>query len=124
MLWYFTLVFLVLPLFFFFFKYALFLENGKEVECAIFLRGTLTEEESWNSFKMLSFPPLFFLQQFLGLCYFCVIAEKVAELFVGCGFEVLSNEYVHRTTENKKEGLCVPRIFVQARLRKPMGMST
>ena len=29
-------------------------------------------------------------------------------------------QYVHRDTVNKKEGLCVPRIFVQAKFIKPV----
>ena len=36
------------------------------------------------------------------------------------GFEVASSEYVHRQTVNKKEGLEVPRIFVQGKFVKPM----
>jgi hypothetical protein len=35
------------------------------------------------------------------------------------GFDVLECQYVHRRTVNKKEGLCVPRIFVQARFQRP-----
>ena len=46
-------------------------------------------------------------------------AEKLAELFRSAGFEVVSNEYVYRETVNRKEGLCVPRIFVQAKFRRP-----
>lgn len=35
------------------------------------------------------------------------------------GFEVLVNMYIHRRTVNKKEGIDVPRIFVQCKARKP-----
>ena len=35
------------------------------------------------------------------------------------GFEIVSNEYVLRETVNKKEGLCVPRVFVQGKFVKP-----
>uniref|UniRef100_A0A1E1X4C2 tRNA N(3)-methylcytidine methyltransferase n=1 Tax=Amblyomma aureolatum TaxID=187763 RepID=A0A1E1X4C2_9ACAR len=47
-------------------------------------------------------------------------SEQVLEkLFTGAGYEVVSNEYVCRETVNKKEGICVPRIFVQGKFRKP-----
>ena len=36
------------------------------------------------------------------------------------GFEVASSEYIHRQTVNKKEGLEVPRIFVQGKFVKPV----
>ena len=42
------------------------------------------------------------------------------ELFTGAGFVVESNEYIKRETENKKEGLSVPRIFIQAKFTKPL----
>jgi methyltransferase-like protein 6 len=35
------------------------------------------------------------------------------------GFEIISNVYIHRRTVNKKEGLDVPRIFVQGKFQKP-----
>jgi len=35
-----------------------------------------------------------------------------------CGFEVVENRYVHRRTVNKKEGVDVPRIFVQGKFKK------
>ena len=38
-----------------------------------------------------------------------------------CGFEVSRSEYIHRQTVNKKEGLEVPRIFVQGKYVKPTG---
>ena len=37
------------------------------------------------------------------------------------GFEVSSSEYINRQTVNKKEGLEVPRIFVQGKFAKPVG---
>ena len=37
------------------------------------------------------------------------------------GFEVARSEYIHRQTVNKKEGLEVPRIFVQGKYVKPYG---
>lgn len=45
--------------------------------------------------------------------------EYLEELFVGAGYEVVSNEYVCRETVNKKEDICVPRIFVQGKFKKP-----
>lgn len=48
------------------------------------------------------------------------LLNKMAE---SVGFEVISCEYVLRKTVNKKEGVCVPRVFVQAKFVKP-GEST
>ncbi|KAH3835358.1 tRNA N(3)-methylcytidine methyltransferase METTL6-like [Dreissena polymorpha] len=48
--------------------------------------------------------------------YFTI--EKLTSLASEAGFSVNTCEYVHRKTVNKKEGLCVPRIFVQAKFVK------
>ncbi|XP_071803016.1 tRNA N(3)-cytidine methyltransferase METTL6-like [Asterias amurensis] len=45
--------------------------------------------------------------------------EMLSKLFSEAGFEVCQNEYVLRETVNKKEGLCVPRVFVQGKYSKP-----
>ncbi|TSK16115.1 Methyltransferase-like protein 6 [Bagarius yarrelli] len=45
--------------------------------------------------------------------------EYLANLFQQAGFHTLVNEYVLRETVNKKEGLCVPRVFLQSKYRKP-----
>ncbi|XP_063308357.1 tRNA N(3)-methylcytidine methyltransferase METTL6 isoform X2 [Pelobates fuscus] len=45
--------------------------------------------------------------------------EYLLQLFTEAGYEEVLNEYVFRETVNKKEGLCVPRIFVQSKFRKP-----
>lgn len=47
--------------------------------------------------------------------------EKVLELAERCGFDRSQSqcEYVQRETVNKKEDLCVPRIFVQGKFLKP-----
>lgn len=45
--------------------------------------------------------------------------EFLAKLFVDAGYEEVVNEYVFRETVNKKEGLCVPRVFLQSKFRKP-----
>ncbi|KAM4600561.1 tRNA N(3)-cytidine methyltransferase METTL6 [Polymixia lowei] len=45
--------------------------------------------------------------------------ELLAELFEGAGFHSVANDYVLRETVNKKEGLCVPRVFLQSKFTKP-----
>ncbi|XP_052002166.1 tRNA N(3)-methylcytidine methyltransferase METTL6-like [Xyrauchen texanus] len=45
--------------------------------------------------------------------------EYLASLFHQAGFDALVNEYVLRETVNKKDGLCVPRVFLQSKFRKP-----
>ena len=47
------------------------------------------------------------------------ISELLRKLFEDTGFIVTSNDYISRQTVNKKEGLCVPRVFVQAKFTKP-----
>lgn len=47
--------------------------------------------------------------------------DEVGDLFRGEGFEVMVNSYIHRRTVNPKEGIDVPRIFVQSKFRKPCG---
>ncbi|KAL1486081.1 hypothetical protein MTO96_031536 [Rhipicephalus appendiculatus] len=49
--------------------------------------------------------------------------QHLERLFLDAGYEVVSNEYVCRETVNKKEGICVPRIFVQGKFRKPRSKS-
>ncbi|XP_029308267.1 tRNA N(3)-cytidine methyltransferase METTL6 [Cottoperca gobio] len=46
--------------------------------------------------------------------------EFLAELFVDTGLQPVSNDYVLRETVNKKEGLCVPRVFLQSKFTKPI----
>ena len=48
-----------------------------------------------------------------------VFADYLGKLFVGCGYEIVENEYVKRRTVNRKEGIDVPRVFVQAKFIKP-----
>ncbi|XP_032092653.1 tRNA N(3)-methylcytidine methyltransferase METTL6 isoform X1 [Thamnophis elegans] len=45
--------------------------------------------------------------------------EFLAELFLSVGYEEIVNEYVFRETLNKKENICVPRVFLQSKFRKP-----
>lgn len=44
--------------------------------------------------------------------------EETQEMFEKVGFTVVTNEYIHRRTINLKEGVDVPRIFVQGKFRK------
>ncbi|XP_020791988.2 tRNA N(3)-methylcytidine methyltransferase METTL6 [Boleophthalmus pectinirostris] len=44
--------------------------------------------------------------------------EFLAELFESAGFQSITNDYVLRETINKKEGLCVPRVFLQSKFTK------
>lgn len=46
--------------------------------------------------------------------------EKLVELVLEAGFEVLESKYVHRETVNRKESVCVPRVFVQGKFAKPL----
>uniref|UniRef100_A0A2I2ZJN5 Methyltransferase 6, tRNA N3-cytidine n=1 Tax=Gorilla gorilla gorilla TaxID=9595 RepID=A0A2I2ZJN5_GORGO len=45
--------------------------------------------------------------------------DFLAQLFMDTGYEEVVNEYVFRETVNKKEGLCVPRVFLQSKFLKP-----
>ncbi|ALC40725.1 CG34195 [Drosophila busckii] len=49
--------------------------------------------------------------------------EQLAQLFSSQGFQVLNNNYVHRRTLNLKEGIDVPRIFLQGKFSKPLDES-
>ncbi|KAH8347734.1 hypothetical protein KR084_000611, partial [Drosophila pseudotakahashii] len=44
--------------------------------------------------------------------------EEISKLFQENGFEIITNAYVHRRTLNLKEGVDVPRIFLQGKFRK------
>ncbi|XP_068615717.1 tRNA N(3)-methylcytidine methyltransferase METTL6 [Brachionichthys hirsutus] len=45
--------------------------------------------------------------------------DFLAELFEEAGFRLVANDYVLRETVNKKEGLRVPRVFLQSKFTKP-----
>ncbi|XP_041962631.1 tRNA N(3)-methylcytidine methyltransferase METTL6 [Alosa sapidissima] len=49
--------------------------------------------------------------------------EMLTKLFHDAGFETVVNEYVLRETVNKKEGLCVPRVFLQSKFRRPVTLN-
>jgi len=46
--------------------------------------------------------------------------QKLAELVTEAGFEIIENRYIRKETVNRKEDLCVPRVFVQGRFVKPV----
>lgn len=48
--------------------------------------------------------------------------QELAQLFISNGFEVVTNNYVHRRTLNLKEGIDVPRIFLQGKFRKQLSV--
>lgn len=50
--------------------------------------------------------------------YFAV--EEVDRLIKAAGFEVVSNEYVHRKTINIKENVNTDRVFIQGKFQKPI----
>lgn len=70
------------------------------------------------SYKLFSWNLKFWITTWLNFCNF---SEKVLELAERCGFDRSQSqcEYVQRETVNKKEDLCVPRIFVQGKFLKP-----
>uniref|UniRef100_A0A452H348 tRNA N(3)-cytidine methyltransferase n=1 Tax=Gopherus agassizii TaxID=38772 RepID=A0A452H348_9SAUR len=45
--------------------------------------------------------------------------EFLSHLFMAVGYEQVVNEYVLRETVNRKEGLRVPRVFLQSKFRNP-----
>ena len=51
-------------------------------------------------------------------------SEKLLELAAEAGFEVVVSGYVQKETVNHKENICAPRIFIQAKLRKPYVSTT
>lgn len=58
--------------------------------------------------------------QKLNLELFCSsFSEILTKLVTEAGFTVAECDYVQRETVNKKEGLSVPRIFVQGKFVKP-----
>lgn len=44
--------------------------------------------------------------------------EFLAELCAEAGLQPVTNDYVLRETVNRKEGLCVPRVFLQSKFSK------
>jgi len=44
--------------------------------------------------------------------------EEIERLMNKCGFQTVTLEYVERRTINKKEGIDVPRLFIQGKFRK------
>ncbi|XP_015785510.1 methyltransferase-like protein 6 [Tetranychus urticae] len=54
-----------------------------------------------------------------GTRAFYFTKKNVMELFTKSGFQMISNEFVRKETVNKKEGISVPRIFIQSKFCKP-----
>ena len=50
---------------------------------------------------------------------YCALVEKLSELFTMAGYDVVENIYIHKETTNIKEGICVPRVFIQGKFIKP-----
>lgn len=46
--------------------------------------------------------------------------EYLEKIYKEAGFEIVINTYVHKKTINRKENICVPRIFVQSKIRTPL----
>lgn len=61
--------------------------------------------------------PNFYVRQD-GTRSFFFSDDYVAQLLASSGYEVLMNNYVSRVTVNKKEDLCVPRVFLQCKFKK------
>lgn len=69
--------------------------------------------------KKLDLPSVWFRSSKVSVCSSRLISEFLAELFADAGFSSVANDYVLRETVNKKEGLCVPRVFLQSKFTKP-----
>lgn len=54
-----------------------------------------------------------------GTRAFYFTREYVSNLFTSKGFQLISNDYINKVTTNKKEGISVPRIFIQSKFYKP-----
>ena len=63
---------------------------------------------------------IFFFDKFIHFTYsgHFYPSEFTSKLFTDAGFEVVEIDYIYRSTVNKKEGIDVPRIFVQGKFRK------
>lgn len=61
----------------------------------------------------------FYMRQDGTRSYFFSVA-LLKHLFVNEGFEVITCSYIESRTVNKKEGVDVPRVFIQAKFRKPL----
>lgn len=46
--------------------------------------------------------------------------DYMAALAKSVGFEVHENRYIAKETSNRKEQICVPRVFIQSKLVKPI----
>lgn len=46
--------------------------------------------------------------------------DYLEKLFMGTGFEIVTSTYIHKKTINRKENVCVPRVFVQSKIRRSL----
>uniref|UniRef100_A0A1B6MLP3 tRNA N(3)-methylcytidine methyltransferase n=2 Tax=Graphocephala atropunctata TaxID=36148 RepID=A0A1B6MLP3_9HEMI len=60
----------------------------------------------------------FYMRQDGTRSYFFAV-DFLGKLFQNAGFVIITNSYINRRTVNVKEGIDVPRIFVQAKFQKP-----
>lgn len=60
----------------------------------------------------------FYMRQDGTRCYY-FSTDYAEQILKEAGLEILSNNYIHRRTVNKKENIDVPRIFIQIKARKP-----
>ena len=96
----------------------------KNIHCVLKSDGVvLVRDYGLHDYAMLRFAPghklqeNFYVRQDGTRAYYFSIS-KMRETFEAAGFVTVSCDYVHRETVNKKEGLCVPRVFVQGRFVK------
>ena len=69
----------------------------------------------WSEFKYLSKTHLTCL-----LISHWLTTERLRELFLSAGYEVVDCGYVSRTLTNIKQGIELPRVFIQGRFKKPL----
>ena len=51
----------------------------------------------------------------ISIIFHFSIVDFLSDLMQDAGFKVCQLDYIKRDTINKKEGICVPRIFVQGK---------
>ncbi|XP_061633646.1 tRNA N(3)-methylcytidine methyltransferase METTL6 isoform X1 [Phyllopteryx taeniolatus] len=86
--------------------------------CAVLFRDYGVHDHAMRRFKASSkLADNFYVRQDGTRSYF-FSKDFLAALFSDAGFRCVVNEYVQRETVNKKEGLCVPRVFLQSKFIK------
>lgn len=46
--------------------------------------------------------------------------DYLEKMFKAAGFDIVTSTYVHKKTINRKENMCVPRVFVQSKVRRQL----